>query len=81
MNQAEWMVETRQAWRQAHEKKQGKGHITKHCPWTWKQFRAFFRIQLEQGVNLNIHHLQTGEWPELLQACKRGMMLPHKAPF
>ncbi len=77
MNELEWMQKTRQAWRQVHEKRQNNGHITIHCPYTWQQFRNWFREHYELGVSLGIHLKTNGDWPELLRACRRGMMLPN----
>jgi hypothetical protein len=79
--QLEWNYKVRNAWRQVHEKVQNHGHLTKHCPWTWNEFRDWFKDTYEQGVNLKIHELNQGHWPEVLKSCRRGMMLPIKAPF
>lgn len=76
MNQIEWMQQTRNAWRQANEKSRNKGHLTRHCPWTWQQFRDWFKAHYELGVYLGIHLNNKGDWPELLRSCRRGMMLP-----
>lgn len=77
----EWAKQCRQAWRQVHQKQDNRGHLTRGCPWTWQEFRLWFRGHLEVGVALDVHHLNGGEWKELLQSCKRGMLLPRKAPF
>jgi len=78
--QITWMRQVRSAWRQVHEKKQAR-HITRHCPWSWKLFRGWFEVQHSRGVALKIHHLNQGDWQELMRACRRGMMLPDTAPF
>ena len=81
MNAQEWAQRTRQAWRQVHEKRQAK-HITRHCPWTWNDFRQWFKAHYAYGIRiLKIHEVEGGSWEELLRACRRGMILPNKAPF
>ena len=77
-----WARETRQAWRQVHAKRQARGHCTKKVPWTWAEFRKWFKAHLEKGVQLGLNErLSQRDWDELRKACLRGMMLPSKAPF
>jgi len=70
-----WAGQVRQAWRQAKEKSRNHGRCTKHCPWTYRDFRAFFQSKLEEGVKLGVLELHTGDWQELLRSCKRGACL------
>jgi len=77
-----WARELRLAWRQAHIKRGFKGHCTKQVPWTWQEFREWFRSHLEKGVALGLGGiLSYGDWDNLRKGCLRGMMLPEKAPF
>ena len=72
-----WERELRNAWIHVHAKIQRNGRCTKNNPWTWKEFRMWFKHHLEDGVTLGIVQIDNNA----RLGCLRGMVLPNKAPF
>lgn len=70
-DQGRWMAQLRQACRQVAIKRQQKGRVTRKLPFTWQDFRDWFKDHFQAGVQLGIP-----ADTQFMKRCQAGMAVP-----
>lgn len=75
MTIADWVSKAHCAIIQLNCKRKVKGHLSKQNPWTYAEYRTWFKNHYELGVKLGLHNGSNGQ-RNLLKQIMVGMMVP-----